>query len=262
MMQTSPEPFILTVTDAYVLVYKPPALATAPLAEGEGDTLVAWCIGRFPEVGKVAGKKAIEGGLLHRLDRDTNGLVVFARNQSAYDALIEQQEQGRFIKRYRAWCQSCDTPLLGPSSGFPHPPCRLVIPLESPLEISSPFRPYGPGRKQVRPVVSGKYKELALDRGKPYKTIIRSAEKEDDPSSTYKIDVEISRGFRHQIRCHLAWLGFPIIGDPLYNPCYRASSDTKDPLALQAWAVEFIDPDTKKAVRYELTSSTDTGGIV
>jgi len=254
MMQTKPEPYILTISDSYVIVYKPPGLVTAPLVEGESDNLVSWCVHRFPEVGRVAGKKTIEGGLLHRLDRDTNGLVVFARTQRAYDFLMGQQNQSRFIKRYRAWCQRCDNPLLGPSSGFPPPPCRLVIPLESPLEISSPFRPYGPGRKQVRPVLSGKHKELAFDRGKPYKTTICSAEKEEGSSSIYKIEVEIERGFRHQIRCHLAWLGFPIVGDRLYNPFYTAISDTKEPLALQAWAVEFPDPDTNQPVRCSLDS--------
>lgn len=262
MMQTKSDPFILAITTSYVVVYKPPGLATAPLVENETDTLVYWCRDRFPEVGIVAGKKAIEGGLLHRLDRETNGIVVFAKTQTAYGLLMKQQVQGLFIKNYRAWCQKCDVHLARPGMGFPPPPCKMVLPLTNPLEIASPFRPYGPGRRQVRPVAGKTFKEVALDQGRPYKTTIHSAQADDEDSSIYLFDVQIERGFRHQIRCHLAWLGFPIVGDPLYNPLYSAGIAHEKPLALQAWAVEFQDPETQKTVRYELTSSTDTGGIV
>ncbi|AEJ19725.1 pseudouridine synthase [Gracilinema caldarium] len=251
MMHTSPDPFIVASSNSYLIIYKPPGLATAPLVKGEQYTLVSWCVTRFPEVGDVVGKKAIEGGLLHRLDTDTNGLVLFARNQAAYENLLEQQAYGRILKQYRAWCQMWDAEktLIGP--GFPPPPVQLVPPLSQPLEVASLFRPYGPGRKQVRPVVSRTQKGLTLDHGQPYKTLIRSIEREEHASTIYLLDVQIERGFRHQIRCHLAWLGFPIVGDPLYNPRYSLGP-CKHLLALQAYGLEFLDPDTRQPVAYSL----------
>ncbi len=267
MMHTRDEPFVLSETDSYLVIYKPPGLATAPLKAGEQNNLLFWCIKRFPEVGMISGKKPIEGGLLHRLDTDTNGLVLFARTQAAYDSLLIQQDRGDFIKRYHAWCKRCKDEEIGSLSGFPPPPYTLDEALQMPLTISSPFRPYGPGRKQVRPVLLGpallsKHKEIALDHEKPYITILRSVERDDNNPSIYMFDVEITRGFRHQIRCHLAWFGFPIIGDPLYNPQCRQENCERRLLALQAWAFEFLDPLTGNPVRYELSSSTETGGMV
>lgn len=267
-MHTRDEPFVLSETDSYLVIYKPPGLATAPLKAGEQNNLLFWCIKRFPEVGKISGKKTIEGGLIHRLDTDTNGLVLFARTQAAYDSLLSQQDRGHFIKRYHAWCRQYKSEDFNAASGFPPPPYTLDEVLKMPLTISSPFRPYGPGRKQVRPVLLGpalfgKHKEIALDQGKPYITILRSVEKDNcNPSTYYMFDVEITRGFRHQIRCHLAWIGFPIIGDPLYNPQCRQGNCERGPLALQAWAFEFLDPLTGNPVCYELSSSTGTGGMV
>ncbi len=246
-------PFIIASSASYLIVYKPPGLATAPLSEREQSTLVAWCMTHFPEVGNVAGKKAIEGGLLHRLDTDTNGLVLFARNQASYEHLMEQQEQGKIVKKYRAWSQKLDADNSFIAKGFPPPPVQLVPPLSRPFEVASPFRPYGPGRKQVRPVVARTQKELALDHGKPYKTLIRSVEQEEHNPSIYILDVQIERGFRHQIRCHLAWLGFPILGDRLYNPCYALHQGKESlVLHLQAYGLEFLDPDTQNQVYYEL----------
>lgn len=269
MMHTYPEPYLVAETASYLLVYKPPGLASAPLSAGEQNTLLHWCRSRFPETGRILGRKAIEGGLLHRLDTDTNGLVLFARSQAAYDNLMNQQVKGQFVKYYRAWCQKVEYFEDKPISGFPPAPGNLDRSLKTPLEIASAFRPYGPGRKQVRPVMmplnEGDHpgnKELALDRQRPYKTMIRSIRRDPVEPSIYEIDIKIERGFRHQIRCHLSWIGLPILADPLYNPLCSPGCCGEGPLALQAYAVEFQDPGTNEEVRYELSSSNVVGGIV
>ncbi|GAB1484486.1 hypothetical protein MASR2M78_33040 [Treponema sp.] len=99
---------------------------------------------------------------------------------------------------------------------------------------------------------------IAWDRGEPYKTRVLSIEitssgsKLGDRAREVQLRLGLVRGFRHQIRCHLAWLGLPIVGDTIYNN----SLDTSIKLALKAVFLSFIDPDTEAAVHYELESSS------
>jgi 23S rRNA pseudouridine1911/1915/1917 synthase len=121
--------------------------------------------------------------------------------------------------------------------------------------IQSGFRPFGVGRKAVRPVLvenglatNAKQKEVALDKAVPYQTEIISVE----PISTFTQEdvwhfhLRIKRGFRHQIRCHLAWLGFPIVGDILYG------GFTAEYLALTAQGLSFLNPADGKPLQFSI----------
>jgi 23S rRNA pseudouridine1911/1915/1917 synthase len=102
-------------------------------------------------------------------------------------------------------------------------------------------------------------KEIAWDRGRPYQTEITGFE---DRGGVCYFCVRIRRGFRHQIRCHLAWLGYPILGDPLYGlqtaEIDRTSGECQTPLleapllALQAQGLCFRDPASGENRNYSL----------
>ncbi|MDR2110844.1 MAG: RNA pseudouridine synthase [Spirochaetaceae bacterium] len=247
-------PRVVDENAGYVVLYKPPGLHTAPPGRVRPGrvpeaTLLDWCAARFPEVLAVAGKKPAEGGLLHRLDFRTQGLLLLARTQAAMDGLRAQQEAGLFVKEYGALAGAAAALL----PGFPAPP-------ENPRTIESAFRPYGPGRRAVRPLPvpspaagTGKGKaggERALDRGEPYRTDLISWETLGD---YVYIRARIKRGFRHQIRCHLAWIGRPILNDTLYGgpPGRWASGDGC--LALRAQGIFFYDPLTGRPREYRIT---------
>jgi 23S rRNA pseudouridine1911/1915/1917 synthase len=120
------------------------------------------------------------------------------------------------------------------------------------LVIESYFRPYGPGRKLVRPVIDAekKHKEIAKDKGSFYRTEIINI---DNNAFT----VSIKRGFRHQIRCHLCWIGFPIKNDPLYSHEDKNSNECdlgQRILALRAHVLSFIDPLTGNTEEYRIES--------
>jgi 23S rRNA pseudouridine1911/1915/1917 synthase len=92
----------------------------------------------------------------------------------------------------------------------------------------------------------GKVKELALDRGAPYRTEILSLVSAGPEGTRVLAVARLARGFRHQVRCHLAWIGLPLVGDELYG------SGGDEPLALSAIALSFPDPAGGAPVRYSL----------
>ena len=256
-----PAPFLVTVEDPFLVVYKPPRMHSSPLKKSAADvpmeqTLLDWCARSFPEVTAVRGRNPWEGGLLHRLDYETGGLTLVARTQTSLNAFLATQKAGRFVKEYAALAAKAEKSL--PSMPVPPFPAERLFMAENglpPVSIESAFRPYGPGRKAVRPVPlnfsggkPGKHalKEIVLDRGQPYRTEILEAKTEGE---LIVFRVRIRRGFRHQIRSHLAWLGYPLVNDALYG---GASRPEYPGLALLAEAITFPDPLTGTPREYRL----------
>jgi 23S rRNA pseudouridine1911/1915/1917 synthase len=274
------EPGILAETRSYLVVYKSPLIHSVPLKKkqegpsglkpGEGErTLLDWCVGLYPELRELRGRGGEEGGILHRLDYETRGLVLFARTPEALEDLSRQQEEGLFIKEYQAL--SAGKP-PGPSlPGFPLPPEGfgeeiLRRPFGTfwegggPRFVESPFRPYGPGRRAVRPLAqdapAGRgRREYTLDRGRPYRTEIWGWE---DAGICRRFFLGIARGFRHQIRCHLSWIGFPLLNDRLYGGRTGPLPGSGDCfLALRAEGISFRDPLSRERREYRLSPGDD-----
>jgi 23S rRNA pseudouridine1911/1915/1917 synthase len=210
---------------------------------------------QFPEIAGLPGRRRGEGGLLHRLDYETQGLLLIARSGTGMEALLKQQLEGKIFKEYSA----ISSKVQGGLEGFPPERPELPQIFLSPNQegkvqgnIRSAFRPYGPGRKAVRPVLAGraafgaKKKETVLDRGLPYDTEVLDALPLG--GETFSFHLRIVRGFRHQIRCHLAWLSWPLLNDSLYGGSPAGSGL----LALRAHSLVFQDPASGKDRFYSI----------
>lgn len=246
----------------FVVAEKAHKLATAPLSENETQTALNYVLELFPEGKKVCGIKPIEYGLIHRLDTATHGLFLVALNQYSFDNLWKQQKNGFFEKKYTAYC----TNQLNDS----FPVCNYQ--LKKNLKIESYFRYYGPKNSEVRPVsLDGTSGKAAGKKAQNniYETLIsdfsvNSFALKDfyKDLSIYKIDCLLKRGFKHQIRSHLAWLGFPIIGDSLYCPIAKKHLAEKDSifnmnLELHATSLSFINPSTSVPCRFSIDDKAD-----
>ena len=228
-----PEPSILFEDEALVVVDKPAGLHTAPLRAGETGTLLDFVLARFPEISSLPGLKPVEPGLLHRLDRETSGIVVVARTGPAFQALRGQFESGSALKEYRAASQA-----VGDSS------------MPEVLTIESRFAPDGPGRRKVRLILPGDEKKPMAREAAPgtYLTEARiEARVEAGGAVRVLVAVVIRKGFRHQVRAHLSHLRLPILGDPLYG--VPAPPDTPQRMYLHASGMTLAHPFSGELLR-------------
>lgn len=249
-------PAIVLDTGRFVVAYKPAGMHSAPpgkrAPDGHGPSLAAWLGTRIPAAAGVRGKREGEGGMVHRLDRDTRGLVLFALDDDAFSFFEGAAATGRFKKRYRVEAEPVgfglpgSRPLLGCPQGVAaadwakdlraRDAGRLAERLGG-RSVASRFRPYGAGARRV---ACG---DVALvDNGsgtdkrwteRVYRSQILDARAE---GCVVMARVELTGGFRHQIRAHMAWLGLPLLGDELYG-------EGGQPLALVAYALDVPDPD-------------------
>ena len=235
--------------------------------------------GRRIREAQVRGKKAIEAGLLHRLDTDTRGLVLFAKDQKVYDFLAARQEAGQMIKNYCAFVEPNRVPEIDNGYGFGATELSMLkelsaaqkgiaaqeqvvvqeqIAAQLPLTLESQFRNCGPGAKRVAPVFPGSrhYKK----DGRLYTTVIETIDilpspidgndtvpetvcESLSPPPLIRLCCRLSRGYRHQVRAHLAAAGLPIVGDPLYAPQGTEAPPEAAQVSLQLYAVSLAFPD-------------------
>ncbi|MCI6810412.1 MAG: RNA pseudouridine synthase [Spirochaetia bacterium] len=204
----------ITRDEPYLIINKPSGLPSAPLNENDRNNAFSIAAELFPELLNVTGRKEIEHGLLHRIDTETSGLLIIAATQDSYENLLQLQKENK-IKKYYSALSNVDYENINKLGGFPSSDfvyCKNI----KEYNLESYFRFFGEGRKSVRPVTKNSNGAALKKLGKPvlYNTNIKIVENSCD---LIRIEACITNGFRHQVRCHLAWMGLPIIGDSLYN---------------------------------------------
>ena len=180
---------ILYEDEALFAVDKPAGLPSHPLKAREQGTLVNAVLARFPAQARL--KPAREAGLVHRLDNETSGVLLFAKNPEALTGLRALSQAGKMRKVYLA---------------------RVVGALKGRGKIEFPIAHDPKNAKRMRAARSPE--ESKAWKARP--AITRYKSLEQDAGSSL-LEVEIAVGARHQIRVHLAALGHPLLGDPLYG---------------------------------------------
>ena len=213
---------VLHETDDFLIVDKPINLVIHPGAGISSGTLANGLLFNFPKLEELP-----RAGIVHRLDKDTSGLLVVAKNEKFRLYFIDLLQSRKVKKNYRV---------------------LVVGTLRGNLEIDLPI-----GRDK-----NNRTKMTCREDGKEAITHVKSIESYGGYSL---LDVEIETGRTHQIRTHLAHKKLPIIGDKTYNSRKIIAKDTPDELknfirsfprqALHAHKIEFKLPDTKDYVVFE-----------
>lgn len=222
--QPEPQPELairIVHADQHVIVAdKPAGMPSHPLKPGEKGTAANALVGRFPELASV-GPSLREGGLVHRLDTDTSGLLLAARTDAAYRMLRAQFTARTVEKGYLALAAGelhAGGEIALPLAHDPHDARRMMA-------ISDPL-----------------YGEAHAARA----AVTRFAPVERRGGFTL-LEIEIPTGVMHQIRAHLAFIGHPLAGDALYGGPLLAGLGRH---FLHAARLAFAHPDGSRA-RYE-----------
>jgi 23S rRNA pseudouridine1911/1915/1917 synthase len=195
-----------------VVVNKPAGVPSHPLRPDERGTLASALLARFPEMAGV-GYRPLEPGILHRLDTETSGVLLAARDPSAFQKLSAAHKRGEIDKRYLALCSG-----------------RLRAPASVSAYLAA-------DRRRVRVT------DEPIEGSKPIETEILRAEEYGDMTL---VQARVPFAARHQVRAHLAALGHPIAGDGLYGGLELAGLTRH---FLHASEIEFPHPTRGGRVR-------------
>ena len=223
-VQAQDIPLDIQYEDEHVLVLnKPAGLVVHPAAGNPDGTLQNALLYFDPQLGVLP-----RAGIVHRLDKDTSGLMMVARNLTAHKALVEQLQARTVHRTYLALVHGALTAggtIEAPIGRHPRDRLRMAV----------------------------------VESGKPATSHYRVLER--FPAHTL-VEVRLETGRTHQIRVHMAHIHYPLVGDPLYGGRLRipraASPALRDAItgfrrqALHAVRLEFNHPASGEAVGWEL----------
>ena len=181
---------VVYVDEDIIIINKPAGLTVHPAAGTRADTLVhallAHCGESLSGIGGVA-----RPGIVHRIDKDTSGLLAVAKNDAAHQALSAQLKDRSLTRTYLAYCWGALTPRTG---------C-----------IEAPIARNPRDRKAMAVVEGGKH---ALTH---YETLTTYHAKGSITPLASKVLCELETGRTHQIRVHFTHQKCPLVGDPVYG---------------------------------------------
>ena len=204
-------PLRVAYEDEHLLVVdKPAGIVVHPSPGHATGTLVHGLLGRT-----AGGESPDRPGIVHRLDRDTSGLLVVARSEEAYRGLRNLVRRRALERRYKALVRGLPRSRTGkieaPIGRDRHEPTRISLDTDTPRDAVTHF--------EVKRLLDGH----AL------------------------LDVRLETGRTHQIRVHLAAIGLPVVGDPVYG----VTDPELGRQFLHAWRLAFTHPVTGEDVEVE-----------
>lgn len=230
---------VLYEDEDIIVVDKPAGLVVHPSPGHYSDTLSNQVAEHLGAVGT-----ALDIRVTGRLDKETSGIVTFAQNTEAAAMIQRQRAEGSLTKIYLALAEGH----VEQTEGVVDVPLRRLRPGES-------FASQDSARIDKR--------MTAAPDGKPARTFYRVLEYCEDEEGVQRtlLACRIEHGRTHQIRVHMAYIGHPLAGDPLYGAAPRGSEQEKAPrvpsalsdprMCLHAWRLSMRQPFTGERIEVE-----------
>lgn len=212
-------PLDIIYEDAHlIIVNKPKGMVIHPTAAHPHGTLVNALLYHGKSLSNISGEE--RPGIVHRIDKDTSGLIVVAKNNQTHEDLVNQFSNGTCERTYEAIVHG----VIDHETGM----------IDAPIARD-------PSIRTKMAVVTG---------GREAITHFRVKKRYD--GYTY-IQCELQTGRTHQIRVHMNYIGHSVVGDPIYIDQKTLNVDGQ---ALFAKALGFIHPHTKQKVRFKIDKPT------
>lgn len=206
---------IIYQDDDLAVVYKPSGMVVHPAAGNENGTLVNALLTHLDNLSGIGGE--IRPGIVHRIDKDTSGLLLVAKNDKSHVSLSAQIKAHTVHRAYRAI-------VLG---GFK----------QDEGSVDAPIGRHPIDRKKMAIVPDGRNACTHWTALEP----LRGAT---------LIEARLTTGRTHQIRVHMASIGHPVLGDPLYGP-KRSPYSVAGGQLLHAFRIGFVHPTTGEEMLFE-----------
>lgn len=244
---------------ALIVVNKPAGMVVHPApGSGEGTLVNALLHHCGDTLSGIGGER--RPGIVHRIDKDTSGLLVVAKSDRAHHALARQFEKHSAERRYLALCHGAPTeadPRLHGVKGVSFEPGGVV-------KVTSGLDRHRTDRQRQAVTFSG---------GRHAVTRVRVAEAFGSPPAAALVDCRLETGRTHQIRVHMAHIGHGLIGDPLYGGRRRLSARTVGAAAAEAAAafprqalhaatLGFVHPATGEEMAFEAPLPDDMAALL
>lgn len=216
---------VLYRDDAIFVVSKPCGLVVHPGAGHTTGTLVNGLLQLDPAIAHIG--EPDRPGIVHRLDRETSGLMIVARSQQAYTTLVDMFSRHAIQRQYWAICHAPHLPDAGTfDTPYGRHPTQRV-------KFTARPNPHETGDAPKRAITH--YEVLARSHG-----------------GFALVTCRLETGRTHQVRVHLSEHGAPILGDALYAPSAVANHRSIGRLALHAGRLQFLHPITGENMTFEV----------
>lgn len=232
---------------ALIVVDKPAGMVVHPAPGAERGTLVAallhWCGESLSGVGGVA-----RPGVVHRIDKDTSGLLVVAKTDAAHAALSAQFAAHSIERVYDAVVRGAPDRADPRLAGHP----AATFEPGGWLRVDAPLARARADRKRMAVDAAGR---RAVTRAR---VVARFGAKPD----AALLECRLETGRTHQIRVHLSHIGHPLLGDPVYGRATAALAGGLARQALHARVLGFDHPVTGARVRFERPPPADLASVI
>ena len=223
------EPRIIFEDESMLVIEKPAGVVVNEAQSVKEETIQSW----FADKGKIYGDTefARKGGIVHRLDKDTSGVMVLAKNEESYEKLKAQFLERKTVKKYTALVHG----------GFRDPEGV----------ISQPIIRHPKDRHRFTTEKGGDLSRTAITHWKVVRTELHPSFRGEQPFTFLELVPHTGR--THQLRVHLQYMHHPIVSDPIYGfkKTWKEDLIWCPRLFLHAKYLEFTHPVSDERVKFE-----------
>lgn len=221
-----------------LVIDKPAGISVHGDGKNREKTVADWILENYPSIKNVGepivlenGEKILRPGIVHRLDKETSGVLLVAKNKKTYLFLKEQFQDHKIKKVYRAFVYG----------NIPDPKTSLLSGKKGIINV-----PIGRSPKDIRTYTAGRGARPPLREAVTEYIVLKRFLNDSSEPFSY-LEIYPKTGRTHQIRVHMRYINYPIVSDPIYRGKKEEDLGFKR-LALHSYLISFYLPNGEEKI--------------